>query len=222
MDLNGIILRNNIHKFNDEFMSSMNNHSNNNSINSNYDNSPDIRTELIRSKLIKAAAAAAAAATNTETPVASQRSSMNNSGNQSPKSRPLPTFFADNVQFSTKKERDTPKLIDPPKPPIKSCPPISRLRPQFKPDHDGARAVSFLNKKSQNDSGSYFNFWCLLRYCLHGLCLLYFQKKLDLISKHYDENKKDLFFEQCFIIEGTLGCGSFGKVEIILSHFLYD
>ncbi len=36
----------------------------------------------------------------------------------------------------------------------------------------------------------------------------------DIITnKHYDLNKMELFFEQCFIIEGNLGCGSFGKVS---------
>ncbi|CAF0779784.1 unnamed protein product [Brachionus calyciflorus] len=119
---------------------------------------------------------------------------MNNSGvNMSPKARPLPKFFAETTQFSTKKERETPKLseIHPPKPPIKSCPPISRLRPQRKCDYEGARVISFLNKNSQNDP--------------------------ELISKYYDDKKKDLFFEQCFIIEGNLGCGSFGKVYKVKS-----
>ncbi len=84
---------------------------------------------------------------------------MNNSAHYSPKSRPLPQFFADHVQFSTKKEKETPKFAEiyPPKPPIKSCPPISRLRPQCKSD-DGARPISFLNKNAQNDSGNFFYF----------------------------------------------------------------
>ncbi len=76
--------------------------------------------------------------------------------NYSPKTRPRPTFFTENATFSTKKEKETPKLMDiyPPKPPIKSCPPMSRLRPQRKPDHDGARVITFLNKDLQNDSGN--------------------------------------------------------------------
>ena len=39
----------------------------------------------------------------------------------------------------------------------------------------------------------------------------------DMISKHYDEKKKDLFFEQCFVIENVIGCGSFGKVYKVKS-----
>ena len=35
---------------------------------------------------------------------------------------------------------------------------------------------------------------------------------LVLTSKYYDIKKKELFFEQCFIVEGHLGDGSFGKV----------
>lgn len=76
----------------------------------------------------------------------------NNSINMSPKARPLPKFFAETTQFSTKKERETPKFseIHPPKPPIKSCPPISRLRPQRKSNYEGARVISFVNKSSDD------------------------------------------------------------------------
>lgn len=84
---------------------------------------------------------------------------MNNSStNMSPKMRPLPKFFAETAQFSTKKERETPKFseIHPPKPPIKSCPPISRLRPQRKSNYEGARVISFVNKSLENDSGNYY------------------------------------------------------------------
>jgi hypothetical protein len=86
---------------------------------------------------------------------------MDNSCNYSPKARPMPKFFSENATFSTKKEKEkeTPKLMDihPPKPPIKSCPPISRLRPQHKHDHDGARVISFLNKNSNDHSGTLIN-----------------------------------------------------------------
>lgn len=84
---------------------------------------------------------------------------INNSiTNMSPKMRPLPKFFAEATQFSTKKERETPKFseIHPPKPPIKSCPPISRLRPQRKSNYEGARVISFANKSLENDSGINF------------------------------------------------------------------
>ena len=87
---------------------------------------------------------------------ANDNTDMANSVHFSPKTRPRPTFFSENATFSTKKQKETPKLIDiyPPKPPIKSCPPMSRLKPQRKPDHDGARVITFLNKDAQNDSGT--------------------------------------------------------------------
>ena len=42
---------------------------------------------------------------------------------------------------------------------------------------------------------------------------------LEMKSKHYDASKLDLYFEQGFIIEGTLGYGSFGKVNWRLKKF---
>lgn len=85
---------------------------------------------------------------------------MNNSlAHLSPKPRPLPQFFAENATFSTKKEKETPKLAisykfnEPPKPPIKSCPPISRLRPRSKNNHhDGAKVITFLNNTQNNEN----------------------------------------------------------------------
>jgi hypothetical protein len=163
MDLNGIILRNNIHKLNNEFISINNTRTSNKYDESKLNQTPDTKkTAVNKSKLaMKTGVSNTGDSSASSTPLlvsclARNNNVMNDSGNLSPKSRPLPTFFADSVHFSTKKERETPKLADcicPPKPPIKSCPPISRLRPQCKPDYDGARAVSFLNKKSQNDSG---------------------------------------------------------------------
>lgn len=119
--------------------------------------------------------------------------------------RPKPKFFTENATFSTKKQ--TPKLVDhivPPKPPIKSCPPVSRLKPR-KPDYEGARVISFVNKKNNGNkkSASAAN---------DGDLLL-----LPPSSTVYDENKKELFFEQCFVIEGNLGFGSFGKVYKVRS-----
>ena len=70
--------------------------------------------------------------------------------------RPLPKFFTENATFSTKKEKETPKLseVHPPKPPIKSCPPISRIRP-CKLDREGARVISFdLNGQQQQSNGA--------------------------------------------------------------------
>lgn len=109
--------------------------------------------------------------------------------NMSPKARPIPQFFLEQSTFSTKKEKQTPKLINPPRPPIKSCPPISRLK-LVKPEKDIPRQISFVKKDFKNT---------------------------ELSSPHYDANKTDLFFEQCFVSQGSLGCGSFGKV--ILNFF---
>ena len=75
-----------------------------------------------------------------------------NNLNLSPNSlpRPRPQFITDSVTFSTKKEKSTPKLIDPPRPPIKSCPPVSRLRPSRRPENEGPRVVSFVNRNLNN------------------------------------------------------------------------
>lgn len=116
---------------------------------------------------------------------------MNNSGHLSPKSRPLPQFFIEQSTFSTKKEKQTPKLINPPRPPIKSCPPISRLKPYKKPEKDIPKIISFINNN--------------------------FRESQNLTSEYYDANKTDLFIEQCFVSEGSLGCGSFGKVYKVVS-----
>lgn len=81
--------------------------------------------------------------------------SMNNSVHMSPKARPLPTFFSEQTSFSTKKEKikETPKLNELyiPKPPIKSCPPISRLKTAKKLDNDRARVISFANNTVNNN-----------------------------------------------------------------------
>ena len=78
--------------------------------------------------------------------------------NQSPKNRPLPIFFFEHTSFSTKKERNTPKFIDnyPPRPPIKSCPPISRIKPTRKSD-DAAKIISFAKNNTINKNGKKVN-----------------------------------------------------------------
>jgi hypothetical protein len=81
---------------------------------------------------------------------------MNNSQNLSPKTRPLPHFYIEQSTFSTKKEKaktETPKLINPPRPPIKSCPPISRLKPYKKPEKDIPKLISFVNNDNNNKIG---------------------------------------------------------------------
>ena len=71
--------------------------------------------------------------------------------NQSPKTRPLPVFFVEQTTFSTKKEKNTPKYVNilPPKPPIKSCPPISRIKP-LRQNDDGAKVISFAKNNTIN------------------------------------------------------------------------
>ncbi len=94
----------------------------------------------------------------------------------------MPLYIFENVSFSTKKARHTPKNILPPKPPIKSCPPVSRLNILRNENDSSKNILSFFNKNGENQ------------------------------TSHYDENNKKLFFEQCFMIEGHLGSGSYGKV----------
>lgn len=95
--------------------------------------------------------------------------------------RPAPLFIDPPLVFSTKKERGR-TLIDhvPPKPPIKSAPPVSRIFPRK--ELMKAHPVSF---KSPDKA---------------------------LLSPHYNESNKELFFDQCFTIVSKLGVGSFGEV----------
>lgn len=72
------------------------------------------------------------------------------SSNVDDEGRPRPQFFTESVTFSTKKEKATPRSIVPPRPPIKSCPPVSRLRPVRKNENEGARVVSFVNNDINN------------------------------------------------------------------------
>jgi membrane-associated tyrosine/threonine-specific cdc2-inhibitory kinase len=96
----------------------------------------------------------------------------------------------ENVTFSTKKNKETPKQknMNPPKPPYKSCPPVSRIK-ELRKTPTEKHDISFLNKDAIDN--------------VAAICKHY---------KNYDDNKEALFFEQCFVIEGHLGCGSYGKV----------
>lgn len=88
---------------------------------------------------------------------------MNISANLSPKARPLPQFYIEQSTFSTKKEKQTPKIINPPRLPIKSCPPISRLKPFQKPAKDIPRVISFVKNNLQ---------------ITHGICNFNFSKSI--------------------------------------------
>ncbi|XP_067938018.1 membrane-associated tyrosine- and threonine-specific cdc2-inhibitory kinase-like isoform X2 [Watersipora subatra] len=71
--------------------------------------------------------------------------------------RPTPKFFLETKTFSTKKEREnTPRSSSYPRPPIKSCPPISRLFQQSSPD-DRPRIVSFKEPQTECISPLYNN-----------------------------------------------------------------
>ncbi|XP_077978622.1 membrane-associated tyrosine- and threonine-specific cdc2-inhibitory kinase-like [Glandiceps talaboti] len=98
--------------------------------------------------------------------------------------RPTPQFYTENTSFSHKKDIHTPRETAPPRPPVKSVPPISRLFPHVRvKDQYRAQAVSFRSSES-----SFMN------------------------SPHYDEERRDLYFDQCFEIDCKLGVGSFGEV----------
>lgn len=81
---------------------------------------------------------------------AALNSNLNNFSFHESLARPRPQFFTDSATFSTKKEKGTPKTIDPPRPPIKSCPPVSRLKPTRRDGNDGARVISFVNNQSSD------------------------------------------------------------------------
>ncbi|XP_065900726.1 membrane-associated tyrosine- and threonine-specific cdc2-inhibitory kinase-like [Dysidea avara] len=94
--------------------------------------------------------------------------------------RPIPLFSA-NASFSQR--RKTPlRTPRPPKPPIKSCPPVSRIF-RTPGSLNQPQVVSF---KPNNDNA--------------------------LQSPMYNVSSQQLYFEQCFVIKDKLGAGSFGEV----------
>ncbi|XP_060589095.1 membrane-associated tyrosine- and threonine-specific cdc2-inhibitory kinase-like [Ruditapes philippinarum] len=99
---------------------------------------------------------------------------------QSP--RPTPHFFQEVQTFSTKKSRGTPRDQLPPRPPVKSAPPVSRIFPHRPVTR--AQIVSFRSSKT-NDS---------------------------VLSPGYNQHSRDLYFNQCFQVISQLGAGSFGEV----------
>ncbi|XP_040578871.1 membrane-associated tyrosine- and threonine-specific cdc2-inhibitory kinase [Lepeophtheirus salmonis] len=106
---------------------------------------------------------------------------------------PRPTFNVEPKSFSTKKERSTPSFRPPPKPPSKTCPPVSRIFSN-RPDFYRAQSITFL----ASPDGS-----------LTGTPLL--------SDSHYDENKKLSYFEQAFEIKEKIGAGFFGTVYKVRS-----
>ncbi|KAI8783447.1 Protein kinase membrane associated tyrosine threonine 1 [Biomphalaria glabrata] len=101
-----------------------------------------------------------------------------------PSPRPTPRFYPEPQTFSTKKLKPagTPRDHLPPRPPVKSCPPLSRVFPRRNLASLHAQPVSFKNTDK------------------------------NLLSPRYNENSNDLYFEQMFEDVSPIGYGSFGEV----------
>lgn len=99
-----------------------------------------------------------------------------------PSPRPTPKFFQEVQTFSTKKARSTPKNCGPPRPPVKSAPPVSRIFPHRPIER--AQVVSF-----RSDEGS-----------------------RSFLENQYNSQSNHLYFEQGFKVISRLGAGSFGEV----------
>lgn len=98
--------------------------------------------------------------------------------------RPTPVFMDEGV-FSHKSAKVRSRLdefVEPPRPPMKSAPPVSRIFKNTRRFSDAPHRVSFTEK---NDV---------------------------LGSPHYNCRSHAPYFEQCFEIVGKLGQGSFGEV----------
>ncbi|XP_033628353.1 membrane-associated tyrosine- and threonine-specific cdc2-inhibitory kinase-like [Asterias rubens] len=115
---------------------------------------------------------------------ANLESSLRENGFKSP--RPTPKFLKEETTFSQKKHRGvTPRKTGPPRPPLKSVPPVSRLFPnKTREEESRPRAISFRQS----------------------------EPSVLLLSPHYNEKSRDSFFDQCFTVVQKLGEGSFGEV----------
>lgn len=101
--------------------------------------------------------------------------------------RPIPNIVSD-ATFSHRKPRKVSerKVVEedclPPRAPVKSAPPLSRVFKHTRRNSAGALQVSFRANGSK------------------------------IKSPHYNEKSRDLYFEQCFEVISRLGAGSFGEV----------
>ncbi|CAG5116235.1 unnamed protein product [Candidula unifasciata] len=101
-----------------------------------------------------------------------------------PSPRPTPRFYPEAQTLSVKKllPGGTPKDSLPPRPPVKSCPPLSRVFPRRNVPSLHAQPVTFRHPEA------------------------------SLLSPKYNEKSTDLYFEQLFEDVTPIGQGSFGEV----------
>ncbi|KAL9978966.1 hypothetical protein ACROYT_G016552 [Oculina patagonica] len=101
--------------------------------------------------------------------------------------RPIPNIVSE-ATFSHRKPKkpNQRKVVEedclPPRAPVKSAPPISRVFKHTRRNSVGALQVSFRANGSK------------------------------IKSPHYNEKSRDLYFDQCFEVVSRLGAGSFGEV----------
>ena len=139
-----------------------------------------------------------------------RREGMNTTTMQSP--RPLP-LFSTNASFSQRKKTPlrTPR---PPKPPIKSCPPVSRIfrspeslnQPHvvsFKPERDDGMSQCSCICHLIHQTLQYSSRRCTI--LPHDNCTL------SRYSSSSDIHSFIMWF-QCFVIKEKLGAGAFGEV----------
>lgn len=98
--------------------------------------------------------------------------------------RPTPRFFTDAQTFSTKKAKGTPRDSLPPRPPVKSAPPVSRIFP-----HRPVQRAQIISFRSEDSNGSFLG-------------------RVD----NDNVNDRNLYFEQEFESICKIGMGSFGEV----------
>lgn len=108
-----------------------------------------------------------------------------------PSTIPRPLFGQEPQTYSTKKERRAFDFKPPPRPPAKSCPPKSRVFRHT--DLLRTQAVTFLDSPDGTITGT------------------------PLHSSVYDNNKKQSYFQQAFLIESEIGEGCFGTVYRVRS-----
>lgn len=104
---------------------------------------------------------------------------------------PKPNILDEPLTFSTKKARSTPRFRPPPRPPAKTCPPMSRVFKRRPSDLLGKQAQSVTFKDSPDGS-------------LTGTPLP--------ATAVYDATRRASYYEQTFGVEEKLGAGYFGTV----------